>query len=262
MKRFVPRLTYANVIATVALFVALGGGAYAATQLPKNSVGTKQLKKASVTAAKVKKGTLLASDFAAGQLPQGGQGREGPKGAQGDPGPQGSPGTRGPEGKEGLEGKAGTEGKAGPEGEPGTADVIYSEWAFATAKSPELLDGTWANVATLNAPALTSQDIADASIQVYTTFGNEPFPLPYTSNAGGKLNTISYNLAPRQDHDPAHDQWLHGSRLPGRALDRARVPLRDHPWRDAGELIASSPAGLQPIAGATCSAMLRRSSAL
>ena len=46
------RLTYANVIATLALFIALGGGAYAATQLPRNSVGAKQIKKGAVTPAK------------------------------------------------------------------------------------------------------------------------------------------------------------------------------------------------------------------
>jgi len=43
-----PKLNYANVIATIALFVALGGAAVAAG-LPKNSVGTKQLKKGAVT---------------------------------------------------------------------------------------------------------------------------------------------------------------------------------------------------------------------
>ena len=37
------RLTYANVVATCALFVALGGASYAALALPANSVGTKQL---------------------------------------------------------------------------------------------------------------------------------------------------------------------------------------------------------------------------
>jgi hypothetical protein len=58
MKRLRPRLTYANVIATLALFVALGGGAYAATQLPKNSVGAKQLKKNAVTAAKINNGAV------------------------------------------------------------------------------------------------------------------------------------------------------------------------------------------------------------
>ena len=48
-------LTYANVLATACLFVVLGGGAYAATQLPKNSVGAKQLKKGAVTPAKISK---------------------------------------------------------------------------------------------------------------------------------------------------------------------------------------------------------------
>jgi len=37
------RVTYANVVATLALFLALGGGAYAAFKLPANSVGTRQL---------------------------------------------------------------------------------------------------------------------------------------------------------------------------------------------------------------------------
>ncbi len=37
------RLTYANVVSTIALFVALGGGAYAVTTLPAGSVGQRQL---------------------------------------------------------------------------------------------------------------------------------------------------------------------------------------------------------------------------
>jgi hypothetical protein len=61
------RLTYANAMSTIALFVALGGGAYAVT-VPRNSVGPKQLKANAVTAAKVKNRSLLASDFKRGQL--------------------------------------------------------------------------------------------------------------------------------------------------------------------------------------------------
>jgi hypothetical protein len=61
------RLTYANAMSTIAVFVALGGGAYAVT-VPRNSVGTKQLKANAVTAAKVKNRSLLASDFKVGQL--------------------------------------------------------------------------------------------------------------------------------------------------------------------------------------------------
>jgi hypothetical protein len=62
------RLTYANVMATVAVFLALGGVSYAATQLPKNSVGSKQLKKNSVTAAKIKKQTITAAKIKNGTL--------------------------------------------------------------------------------------------------------------------------------------------------------------------------------------------------
>jgi len=53
-----PRLTFANVVSCLALFVALGGGAYAATQLPKNSVGPKQLRKNAVTGSKVRKNAI------------------------------------------------------------------------------------------------------------------------------------------------------------------------------------------------------------
>src|SRR5262245_31105728 len=57
-----PRLTYANVVATLALIIAVGGaGAFAATQLAKNSVGPKQLKKNAVTTAKVKKEAITAA---------------------------------------------------------------------------------------------------------------------------------------------------------------------------------------------------------
>lgn len=50
-----------TVIAYLALFVALGGTAFAATQLPKNSVGSKQLKPNAVTTAKIKNGAVNGS---------------------------------------------------------------------------------------------------------------------------------------------------------------------------------------------------------
>ena len=42
------KLTYSNVMVTILAFVVLGGGAYAANQLPKNSVGSPQIKKNAV----------------------------------------------------------------------------------------------------------------------------------------------------------------------------------------------------------------------
>src|ERR1700761_7870908 len=64
MHRFRGKLTYANVIATIALFVALGGASYAAVKLPKNSVGTKQIKNKSITEAKIATGAITAGKIA------------------------------------------------------------------------------------------------------------------------------------------------------------------------------------------------------
>ncbi len=83
------KLSYANVMATVAVFIAIGGGAYAAG-LAKNSVGSKQIKNGqvkvedlgenSVSGSKVKDGSLLPADFNSPDS------LKGPKGDQGDPG--------------------------------------------------------------------------------------------------------------------------------------------------------------------------------
>lgn len=43
------RLTYANVAATIALFVSLGGVSYAAVTLPAHSIGARQLRSGAVT---------------------------------------------------------------------------------------------------------------------------------------------------------------------------------------------------------------------
>jgi hypothetical protein len=81
-----------NLLACLALFVALGGTSYAAAKLPANSVGTKQLKGNAVTSAKIKNKSLQANDFASGQLPSG---PAGPGGPAGPAGPKGEPGASG-----------------------------------------------------------------------------------------------------------------------------------------------------------------------
>ena len=87
VKQIKKRLTYANVMSSLSVFLVLGGAtAFAATQLEKNSVGTKQLKKNAVVSSKVKNGSLKAADFGAGQLPAGAVGPAGPQGVQGPPG--------------------------------------------------------------------------------------------------------------------------------------------------------------------------------
>jgi hypothetical protein len=94
-----------NLVAYLALFVALGGSSYAAVALKANSVASNHIKngqvrkvdlgRASVDSSKVVNGQLRAEDFAAGQLPAGPQG---PAGAAGAIGPQGAVGPPGPAG--------------------------------------------------------------------------------------------------------------------------------------------------------------------
>jgi hypothetical protein len=103
LKRIRSRLTFANVIACTALFVALGGGAYAATQLPKNSVGTKQLKKAAVTPAKLSKAAKSTLTGATGNA--------------------GATGPTGPKGTQGLKGERGEKGEKGEKGTAGTTNI-------------------------------------------------------------------------------------------------------------------------------------------
>lgn len=69
MKRLRSKLTYANVVSTLALFlVVAGGSAFAAANLAKNSVGAKQIKKNAITTAKIADGAVTGAKIAAGSI--------------------------------------------------------------------------------------------------------------------------------------------------------------------------------------------------
>lgn len=69
MKQIRKRLTYANVMSSLAVFLVLGGAtAFAAAELGKNSVGAKQLKKNAVTTAKIKKEAVAAGKIKNGAV--------------------------------------------------------------------------------------------------------------------------------------------------------------------------------------------------
>ena len=102
-------LTYANVMATVAVFVALGGTSYAVAtgsidsreikdnsvssgDLRNNGVRGKDIRQGTLRSGDVADGSLLKRDFKAGELPAGPRGATG---AQGTAGPQGPPGISG-----------------------------------------------------------------------------------------------------------------------------------------------------------------------
>ncbi|HEY5143970.1 MAG TPA: hypothetical protein VII98_10755 [Solirubrobacteraceae bacterium] len=110
-------MTYANVMATTAVFIALGGVSYAAVKLPQNSVGTKQIQDKAVTKPKVDPKLLASLNGQTG--PQGATGATGQTGAKGDPGPVGPTGTKGARGGLGDPGVQGDTGPAGPTGATG-----------------------------------------------------------------------------------------------------------------------------------------------
>lgn len=95
MRSLRPHLTYANVMSSLAVFILLGGGAYAAVKLPRNSVGASQIRASAVGSAEVKNRSLLPADFKGGKLPSGPRGATGPAGAAGAPGGTGPPGLPG-----------------------------------------------------------------------------------------------------------------------------------------------------------------------
>ena len=70
LDRLQQRLTYANVMATIAVFgVLAGGGAYAASKIgasdiAKNAVRSKHIKKSAVKSKHVKDGQLRVADLA------------------------------------------------------------------------------------------------------------------------------------------------------------------------------------------------------
>jgi len=98
LKRLRARLTYANVVSTLCLFVLLSGTAVAATVISGASIvdGTiagSKLKNNTITSAKIKSGSLLKKSFKAGQLPAGPPGPAGPAGPAGAAGAAGATGT-------------------------------------------------------------------------------------------------------------------------------------------------------------------------
>jgi hypothetical protein len=66
------RLTYANVLSSLALFVAIGGAsAYAINQLPPRSIGARQLRPGAVTADKIRKHAVTAPKLEAQAIKSG-----------------------------------------------------------------------------------------------------------------------------------------------------------------------------------------------
>ena len=108
MKALRRRVSFANVIATVALFVALGGTSVAAVSYINGS----QIKPHSIPKNRLTNGAIAAL-----------HGARGPAGAPGSPGSPGSKGPTGSRGANGVTGARGPTGATGPAGPSGAMTV-------------------------------------------------------------------------------------------------------------------------------------------
>lgn len=142
-------LSYANVMATIAVFIALGGSSYAAI-----TVTGKNVKDSSLTGKDLKNGSITGIDLAESvgtEGPQGLVGVPGIQGLPGIPGPaglQGVPGADGAPGGQGLQGIEGAPGQMGPPGQDG------SDAEFNGAAAGGDLLGTYPNPGLAEQPAV------------------------------------------------------------------------------------------------------------
>jgi hypothetical protein len=162
-------LSYANVVASLALFLALGGAAFAATQLPRNSVGTGQLKPEAVTAGKIAKKTR-------NQL----MGSTGPQGPAGKTGAKGATGAKGPTGAKGATGAKGDTGARGPAGADGIGPAFE---VFATGKA---IGNASTTIASQNLAA--GAYVISANVVVET--GGAEATVVCLLNAGGEASAV------------------------------------------------------------------------
>jgi hypothetical protein len=85
----------------------------------------------------------------------------------------------------------GADGEPGAPGAAGTANVIYSAWINAPIAVAETVDGTSGMSTSISAPQLSDDILSKGTVLVYVSFGSGTFSLPYTSTAGGFVNTIT-----------------------------------------------------------------------
>ena len=176
MRRLSEKLSYANVIATIALFVALGGTSYAALKLPRNSVGATQIAAGAVRSAEIKDRSVGLRDISKGARTS----LRGQRGLAGSPGPQGSAGPPAARffaavSSAGalLRGNATSGGSAGG---IGSYVVAFSQSTSACVYSATL--GTTDATSTVPGRVIVRDDGGRVGVQTFDAAGN-PADLPF-----------------------------------------------------------------------------------
>lgn len=220
MQRLRRHLTYANVCATLALFIALSGGvAWAATELAPKSVKSKHIAPKAVRATHIANGQVAARHLnpalrrTLGVTAAGASGSAGATGAQGPPGPRGLQGVPGPQGE------VGPQGPAGPAGQ----DVSFRGQRVSAAMAPRNPSATWVSVGTSGPIIVEAQceATADDNVRVRVRLRNSSSAGNGTVVIGGTATATAPPRIAASGETRAFD--MQGTGPGGTAADRARA---------------------------------------
>jgi hypothetical protein len=177
MNRVRKHLTFANIVASLALFIALGGASYAAVKLPAHSVGTAQLQNGAVTLPKISSG---ARDSL--------RGNDGVQGAIGPIGLTGAKGATGETGAKGATGIAGGKGATGEQGDPGASEGYFDRDSTTISASQA---GSTVAATTLDA----GNYLVSVRMQIYSGY-YAPLRCALKNPAGQEIDDASIHLQP------------------------------------------------------------------
>jgi hypothetical protein len=220
-------LSYSNALATIAMFVALGGSSYAAVKITGATIQDN-----TITTKDVRNRSLLAKDFKPGQLPAGPQGLAGPQGQQGGQGPAGPQGPEGPKGEKGDTGPVAPDAiRAASRGvttTAGSTDVLVLELPHG-AGQVRADCGADSVVLKYRAPAQLGAPFGGAL--TYMDTGGSSATQEGLS-AGEEMEATHTAARPSADHV----QWMVRSRAAGHPAFHAKIDA-------VGELYASNSQG-------------------
>ena len=226
-----PRLNYANVMATIAVFCVLGGAAYAAVKLSKNSVRSRHIANNQVRSIDVRNDGLTGRDIRESTLrglPPGPQGTAGPQGATGPDGatgPTGADGATGNTGPTGATGDTGSTGPTGPTGETGASPVLETvTWGGDGGTTPSNFSGTLiffgngegtAPLATITTGATDRLTAAGSASTQASAGSSGQFFLCYQPQAGGTLTAMGSRALASWTANQFATVTVVGSAVPG-----------------------------------------------
>ncbi|HMT06199.1 MAG: collagen-like protein [Solirubrobacterales bacterium] len=253
--RLIPRLTYANVVSTLALFLALGGVAYATNSLPGQSVGPRQLKDGAVRTGKIANRAVTRVKIRRGAIRyahlnrklvrrlsgrRGPQGPQGPRGAVGPVGPAGVAGRDGTDGRDGSTGPIGPQGVAGATGSTGPAGASGATGATGVtgAAGDDGLDGaTGATGVTgiagpigMTGPTGVTGPAGAGDlelVEVVTPYSNLPPGASFAlwADCPGSKTVVSGGFAGGPGTTQAYQSYPSSTQIGGTPLDRWRIAV-------------------------------------